>query len=805
MSKKTIRIVLAGSLCFAASAVVQGDSAGTNKEKTRPVSRAGKGSGKAQMTIMEEGKPRATIVVAAQPSKAEQRAARELQRCFWRMASRAGEKAEKLPIVSEDDEIRGPRIFVGRTDRVRKLGLRFDDLADHGFKIRTVGTDLVLCGKDDLGTEYAVYTFLEKYCDVRWFWPGELGEYIPRRRTVRIGQIHDDQEPDFHLVRFGRDHLWRKRNKLVRGPRYSGGHSWGRMIPPAKYGPTHPEYFALVGGTREKDWKGYDGQHGYQLCTTNPEVIRICVEYVRKFFDDHPDVKMYCVGANDGGGFCECDRCVALGVGRASDTKIDRKANPRFLSDRIYAFTNEIAKEIKKTHPDRYLIQLAYSYYADPPAQVRPLDNVIPWLTLNCEGNYDPSYKNKQWDLLQRWSKLCKKLFIYEYFNHTWKLQLPRAMPKVIAEAIPTYRRAGAEMFAAQSGNDFATEGLDFYLVAKLLWDSSLDVQALVDDYCEKAFGRAGAVMKRYFERLEDHWAGSVRAFNPDRHPVGSHEQYRTMFSPEAMTELKGYLLKARKQSQPGQDRQRVEFMLKGWRFAELELEAFRQLRMLAEKGIIRKFGPSGWGGKRVADLSKLAIPESQWRPMIEQTIAAWEERDRYVERCKGQFVIDARMLRAWNCTDYRFHPIEALKKALDAYDRRRSAAAKNVPADIILEIESFELTDAEVKSKSGASGGKVVLFGSPKSRARGSVTLEKGNYILSLYVEARGPDADATYLKITGDDRVYRLWPENWGKISPSYEQVRMTVKSRGKRAITLWAAETGVVLDRIVIEPAR
>ena len=624
----------------------------------------------ASVTLMEGGSPAATIILPDKASKAEQNAAKELQSHLWQMAGGAERKARKLEMRTETQGARGTKIYIKRTVRPQELNLGLESLANHGFKIRSVEDGLVLCGKDDLGTEYAVYTFLEKNCDVRWFWPGELGQYVPRRPTVRVGRLRETHEPAFELTRLGRKGPWRKRNKLLRHFSTSGGHSWGRMLPPAKYGPTHPEYYALVKGTRERDWNGYNGQHAYQLCTSNPEVIRLSIEDVRRRFDRDPKLRMYCVGANDGGGFCECEPCVALGVGRAKDQKDPTQP---IMTDRIWAYTNAIARAIKKSHPDRRLVQFAYSYYADPPRKEKPEDNVVPWLALNCEGDYDPAYRKVQRQRIRAWSKLSRRLFIYEYFNHTWKLNLPRAMPKAIGEAIPFYRKCGATLFTGQSGNDFATEGLNYYLAAKLLWDPSQNVNALVDDYCRKAFGKAAPVMKKYFERLEQRWAASVQARTGAR-LQGTCEQYEMMFTPEAARELKGYLTEAERMAEEGKPRRRVQFILRGWRFGELELAAFGLLRQLAAEGVLRKFHPAGWKSKAVVDLSALKTPESRWRPLILKTIAAWEERDRYVEKCKGAYVIDVRFLRAWNCTNYRFHPVAPLKKALTAYDRARAA-----------------------------------------------------------------------------------------------------------------------------------
>ena len=411
-----------------------------------------------RIIIASDGKPEATIVLGSDPSDPERAAAQELQTYVRRMTSDNGGKAAELPIRTEAEAPQGTRIFVGRSKYVESLGIKLDDLDRHGFTIQTHDTGLVLCGKDDLGTEFAVYTFLEKYCGVRWFWPGEVGEHVPCRDTVAIGCICDRQQPHFRLRSIGKAPLWRKRNKLAGGPKSVGGHNWGKMVRPAKYGPQHPEYFALVKGTRQRNWKGYNGQHGYQLCTTHPQVIKISIDHVRRFFDKHPDVDMYSVSANDGAGWCECDRCRALDTGK-------RMANGvRVLTDRVFTFTNQIAEQVKKTHPDKYVVQLAYQACLEPPERVKIADNVVVMLTVNLEGNYAAKHKENHWRIFRAWSKVAPNLYVYEYFTHTWKPQLPRAMPRAIGQAIPFYRRCGSSLFYAQSMNDFAGEGLDYYL-----------------------------------------------------------------------------------------------------------------------------------------------------------------------------------------------------------------------------------------------------------------------------------------------------------------------------------------------------
>ncbi len=631
------------------------------------VAAAGAGERKPhRIIIASDGVPKATIVLGLNPSDAERSAARELRSYVRKMTTGDDGKAAELPIQTEAEAPQGTRIFVGRSKHVANLDIKLDDLDTNGFVIQTRDNDLVLCGKDDLGTEFAVYTFLEKHCGVRWFWPGEVGQDVPRRRTVTIGRIFDRQQPHFRLRSIGKDSLWRKRIKLAGGPKAVGGHNWGKMVPPAKYGPQHPEYFALVNGTRQKDWKGYNGQHGYQLCTTNPQVIKISVDHVRRFFDEHPDIDLYSVAANDGAGWCECDRCRALDTGKRMSNGV------RVLTDRVFAFTNQIAEQIGKTHPDKYVVQLAYQACLEPPERVKIADNVVVMLTVNLEGNYAPKHKENHWRIFRAWSKVTPNLYVYEYFTHTWKPQLPRAMPTAIGQAIPFYKRCGSSLFYAQSMNDFAGEGLNYYITAKLLWDTHLDVDQILDDYCQKAFGNAAEVMKRYFLRLEALWAMAMRTRDRWEHGsgnwAGNPDNYLTMFTPETMQELKGYLEEALRLTDAGEYRQRVNFMMRGWRFTELEVKAFRSLRELSAIGLIHyRKGAPGWSGRKVAGLDTLDIPRNQARALIAQTISTWQERDRYARKLKGSYVIDYGRLKAWNCVDQRFHPVSRLRKVLAA------------------------------------------------------------------------------------------------------------------------------------------
>jgi hypothetical protein len=113
--------------------------------------------------------------------------------------------------------------------------------------------------------------------------------------------------------------------------------------------------------------------------------------------------------------------------------------------------------------------------------------------------------------------------------------------------------------------HSWATQGLNYYVVARLHWNPEQNVDAIVDDYCKSGFGPAAKSVRRYFDRLElllDDAAAK------DKKPV-------SVFTPEALTGLRRDLEQARKDA--GGDAvivKRIDFLEVGLRWTEIEARA---------------------------------------------------------------------------------------------------------------------------------------------------------------------------------------------------------------------------------------
>jgi hypothetical protein len=483
--------------------------------------------------IVASGKAQARIVIPRNSTFLNEFAAAELQGFVERISG------ARLAIVKEGNGAGLYSFFLGRTQkaavarqrRARPLGasgarIEPDEslMGRDGFVLRSVPGGLVILGGNDRGTLFGVYELLERYFDVRWFMPGEIGEYVPRRRSLRMGSVNLVFRPAFDTRWVGRGQwaLCQRMNVSVTAKEQDVGikwkwnfHTFRRLIPPEKYYASHPEYFALVGGQRSVTESRTQGN---QLCTSNPDLIGEVAHNLIAVLDKEPDTEIVTLSPNDGGGFCECEKCRAL----------DEPGRDWFArySRRLALFNNEVARMVKKKHPEVLIKVGAYNGYARPPldADWRPEGNLFfqlchlnfchnhPLGSKMCKQGvtYEPSERfqpNQEFcEILDRWLALSPRLYLYEYYAIQGMRRAGLAWPLVhtIRSDIPYYRDRGVEGFYTQVFEDtWHRHSLNYYVAAKLCWNPDLDVDLLLQDYFEKCYGPAAEVMKEYFMTME--------------------------------------------------------------------------------------------------------------------------------------------------------------------------------------------------------------------------------------------------------------------------------------------------------------
>lgn len=426
------------------------------------------------------------------------RAARELQ-AYVHKASGA-----VLPIRTGDAVSAEPvsiRLAVSSRGIHPNGDPRTEIVHQDGYTIESSGSRVTILGGSPRGTLYGVYDFIERALGVRWFMPTPMGEEIPEAKTIAVPELTVIKNPAFPSVGGftwagspGAED-WELRMRVRIGKNVTFGHNWQNIYPFSQASfARDPEMFAMVGGVR-----GLSSQ----LCSSNPDVVRVTVDAARTYFEANPESPLFSISPNDGVGFCECDRCRAVdrlyGVTDGS------------LADRLVHYANQVLAELEKTNPGKQVGIYAYAEYTSPPKRARPGTGYatavthMPWEFCHVHAIDDPSCPaNRRYlSYLKGWAALTRHVGVYEYYGHFFAFT-PWPIVHSIRRDIPLFKRMGIERFISETQQNWANQGINFYVAAKLIDDPTLDVDALLAEYFSRFYGKAKGPMRRYFDLWED-------------------------------------------------------------------------------------------------------------------------------------------------------------------------------------------------------------------------------------------------------------------------------------------------------------
>jgi|UniRef100_UPI0037832A96 hypothetical protein len=571
------------------------------------------GTAHADITLVREGKAQAVIIVPEGLSKHVQKSAAQLTGGAMSVPLAAVELADYLrkvsgarPVIATETQKgveAASRIYIGHCKANADLAVQPEE-----FVVRTKGKDLHICGGDAgpggmicQGTLYGVYDFIERELGVRWLFPGEHGEVVPRRSTITIPDLDRHEQPRIEkrkvrnqavtredtfapvLKQWGiameawkaaqgpeATGAWFRRMRLGARIEIEGGHAYAGWW--EKYGKEHPEWFALQpDGTRTQQ------PVRERLCKSNPalwdEIARVRIAE----FQADPSKRMASLAPNDGGAnkWCMCAACRALDPADAPKLLNDRSlidpatklpfAEYPALTDRVFTFFNEIAKRVRREMPDRDLVAYAYSVYRTPPVKLGPLE---PNLIIGYVG-LDPAD-------IKAWSRIAPRLYLRPNdLGPAIDLGMPRNNAVQLAEAVKfavEHKAIGFD-FDNCHGN-WSAHGLDYYVLCKALWNPALDVRATIADYCRAAYGPAAVPMQRYHDRLEK-ISDQVRADSQLVAKSPHAARLRRYYSDEALTALESEIVAAKNAVNRSKDPDvhataRIEMAAESVRYARL-------------------------------------------------------------------------------------------------------------------------------------------------------------------------------------------------------------------------------------------
>lgn len=494
-------------------------------------------------------------------------------------------------------------IILGSNAWSAAAGLDAAKVARDGFIVCARGRDVYLLGMDDphvdpratftgrvqllggfqRGTLNAVYAFLERYADARFFFPGELGTCYADKRRISVPEGTETTEPVFterYFASWGvRKNAWpdksvsamqvvaeewlrlrfaSKRIMCCHGQRFF------RYVP--RFAKEHPDWFCMRrDGTRNLTDLGERSDTGKDLTFLNS---KLC--YTSPIREEiYQDVKAYLTGQpassrgldrwgpncvdgiyvdimpEDGYSECFCPNC----------QKVYDKTKPNaYAGNLMWGLTAEIASRLQREGVKGDVTQMAYTPYGYAPDFQLPSNIQVmvavngPWSAANQDDMDEQISRIKTWS-----ERLGHKVWLWTYPGKYGMMPgVPEIGPRGYARF---FSRAADYIFGAYACNDtdrFSFELLNLYVFSKISWNPRTDVKALLADWHLRLFGPAKDDMAAAFDLLERKWLGGAcrrhaadSALGPVSLVPSEGQLWGDIYTADVIAALEGHFAKA--------------------------------------------------------------------------------------------------------------------------------------------------------------------------------------------------------------------------------------------------------------------
>lgn len=458
---------------------------------------------------------------------------------------------------------------------------------------------------DAQGTCYAVYDFLERYLGIRFYGPDSLNLIVPPSKSLKFDPVRIVRSPKlkYRDGSYSFDWPMMKEQYLNAGSEQLqlflrrirfGGEKWAanhaftayqdRFLQknperPELFESYHPEYFA-VGRT--------GGPHERQFCYTNRAFIEQVAQDARDYFDGKPlkgeQIALgdyFAVVPLDNANWCQCAECTRqLAIDK--DNIRGEHFNSGTATHYLWTFINNVAKEVKKTHPKKKISALAYHVYAYLPKDIELEDNISVAPCLHPRNYWAPKMKENETDYYKEWIAESRKsqrpIYLWNYLCFPTERGLvqgfhvfPGFSIHEVAGQIKMYAKDNVRgIFLCGIG-----EQLDFYITMKLYDNPALDTDELIDEFFTSYFGKAARPMRDFYNKIESVYSDSknypldIQTKDAQFHQTEAIA-WECLGTDEVMKELEGYIRKAQAEASNPAEKARVDSWVKGvWEYMQ--------------------------------------------------------------------------------------------------------------------------------------------------------------------------------------------------------------------------------------------
>jgi len=436
-----------------------------------------------------------------------------------------------------------------------------------GFRVVVAPDGIGLLGESDEATSYAIYELLDRL-GCRWYLPSELGEEIPRLKTVALPPMDFAGAPGtwYRGVWYSSEEFQR-RNRLGGFP-IATGQVMENYVTKAQR-EEHPDWRAVIKGQPSAT----------RLKWSHPGVQQAVADAVIVSLDKHyqPSISL---SPEDGVDFDESDD-------KAWDAgDFDPVMDTASITDRFVKFANIVAEKVVKKYPDVKLGFLAYVQFFQAPVREKLHPNLVPQLApinyCRAHAMTDACLSRQHVKTaLEAWSKASPSLSYYNFMYNLAEISAPYPMMHQMSEELPLLYANKVKYWQPEGtpDNDAILPG--HYLSLRLAWDPGQKPQAVLDEFFHRFYGSAEAPMRRYWQQWDDAWT------KVDEHAGGGFSYVRR-FTPEVMKAARATMDEALRAANTVTEYRRVKMQDD----ALVQFERFMQLRWDLNEGRLANLGP---------------------------------------------------------------------------------------------------------------------------------------------------------------------------------------------------------------------
>lgn len=524
--------------------------------------------------LVKNGKALFSVLLPENPAAPLKQAAKEIIGFVRRSTG-----ADMLVAEGEPSAERA-YISLGRTVLWQTAGFDGDYSAfnNDGFKLKTVGKNVVADAKTDRGFLYAAYEFIERVIGVRFFSPEET--LVPQKDDIALPELDVFSAPAFKLRTYlnyptypaGWDeeyaahsrtlHNWNDFSEKYGGKpplfsRVQGTHNSRYFVPAEKYGTKestgyegefltkeqgydpHPEFYHMAEGHEPKwedggfgptiDWANGITEDGKLDESMPVSVAKIVIEEMKKDVLANPDAEFFQIDQED------CVEPVTdkslIEKYKASGVVIrfcnviatelqkwaDKELNGRKINIVTFAYQQTMHAPVKKNEKGEYVP-------LDP--TVVPVDNLyirLAYMSFNYYGYGDYRQPPEVLEMTYSWASICKHFWFWGYDSNFNDYVVYNPTVGQIKDTVLLMKNMGVEYFIMLSSYNEAHDwqaDMKQYVWMKLLWDKDLEVKPLLEEYLDGYYGIAADSVRKAVAVLDKRYDEVVAALEP------GHDEY---------------------------------------------------------------------------------------------------------------------------------------------------------------------------------------------------------------------------------------------------------------------------------------